>query len=122
MAVTADDVRVLYTTNQSDATLEIFITQAQLIVTEDLRPNSSLSEDRYDLIAKNLAAHFAYLANNNGEILKSSKMGQSTDTLYHVAGSQGYLVTQYGQTAVSLDTSGILANQSKGRRAEFRVV
>lgn len=123
MAVTADDVRAIYSTALSDSQLEPFIDQSALIVSEELS-GKGLSEGRLDLITKYLAAHFLVLTEENGG-LRRSKLGDADES--YVAPQDkvfGLNSTRFGQQAVGLDTSGTLAasQTSGGIKAEFRVV
>ena len=99
-----------------------FIATANLIVNEDLL-GYGLTEARLTQIETYLAAHFATLAKEKGGIVRTS-MGESAES-YHEINSrlQAYTSTRFGQQAIALDTSGVLAAKgSGGLRAEFRVI
>src|SRR3990172_8340214 len=97
-----------------------FILTASLIVTEDLA-DSGLSIDRKKQIELYLAAHYTALTEGRGG-LKVSKTGDSLESYQGKFGS-GLNMTRFGQQAVSLDSSGILANMAESnKKALFRVV
>ncbi len=69
-----------------------------------------------------LAAHFVAISDEGGA-LKSSKLGDATDQWDTSQLGIGLRSTRYGQTALTLDTTGILANVgSASYKAEFRVI
>lgn len=129
MAVTIEQIRLIYTTDQTDDQLQAALDTANLVVTEQLRPNCQMSESRYDMITKFLAAHFASMSRDYGSgdagPLKSQKIGQATET-FATRGDEDYAYngTPWGQQAIALDMCGILAGvgANKGLKAELRVV
>lgn len=99
-----------------------FIATANLIVNEDLA-GSGFTEARLTQIEMYLAAHFAVLAKEKGGLVRTVA-GESSET-YHDPNSRfmGYTSTRFGQHAIALDTTGVLASQgSGGMKAQFRVV
>ncbi len=69
-----------------------------------------------------LAAHFVALTSEKGT-LKFSKVGDSSDAWDVTELGEGLRATRYGQTALVLDTSGILANKGSSKlKALFRIV
>ena len=105
-----------------DAAVAEFIAAAELVVSEDLK-GKGLSDARLELITKYLAAHFAIVSLERGGLTRQ-KVGESADSYKTGLDSdQGFLLTRFGQQAVSLDTSGTLAlNATPKQKAEFRVV
>jgi len=105
-----------------DISLTEYIATAELVVSEDLA-DSGLSAARQTMIGKYLAAHFAVVAVERGGLTRS-KVGESTDTFKEGSKSdRGFNLTRFGQQAVALDSSGILAlNANAMTKAEFRVV
>lgn len=129
MTTSVAGLRNIYTSNLDDTLLAGHLASATLVVNEDLRPNSSMSEDRYDLITYYLAAHFASVSELNASPdsgrLKATKMGDSTDTFVTPAAADFALsASPWGQMAISLDTSGRLSAMSanRGLPAQFRTV
>jgi hypothetical protein len=118
--VTNNEVKVIVETSIADVTTP-FIDNAHLLVEEELL-GLGLSEARLKMIEMYLAAHYVSLAPGGDGNLLRSKTGQSEDE-YAGNFSEGLALTRYGQQAISLDTSGTLANMATtGKRAEFRVV
>lgn len=97
-----------------------FINIAHLVVDEQLA-GKGLSSDRLKQIELFLAAHYTAITEERGQ-LKSSKVGEATDTFDNIAG-QGLKQTRFGQQAISLDISGTLKSMgSQVLPAQFRVV
>ena len=117
--VTAQEVKdLLGTLDNMDFTEHV--NAAGIVVEEDL-VSSGLSDQRKKLVELFLAAHFATLALERGG-LKSEEVGESVET-YQTHQGDGYNSTRWGQQAMSLDESGILAdNANPLPRAEFEVV
>ncbi len=119
--VTADGVKSIIETSINDAdVLAHMISTANLYVDTHLllagHTDAMLTE-----IEKYLAAHLVALTEEKGGVTRS-KMGDADESYANVFES-GFNSTRYGQTAVVLDSSGILAKLSiTNARAEFRVV
>lgn len=92
----------------SAADLTIFIGVANDIVTTDLSDND-YSDTRLTNIELYLSAHFACLKYRQAVNII---IGDSEDD-YENKLNQGYYQTTYGQQAITLDTSGTLAEASK---------
>ncbi len=117
--VTSQEVRDLMGTLDTMDLTE-HVNSAGIVVEEDL-VNSGLSVQRRKLVELYLAAHFATLALEKGG-LKSDEVGESVET-YQTMSEKGFNSTRWGQQAMSLDSSGILAdNANPSARAEFEVV
>lgn len=125
MAITTDSVLAIlgpeYEGTEA-AVITEFVSAAELVVAEDLA-QADLSDARKELITKYLAAHFAIVSLERGGLTRQ-KVGESADTYKTGLDSdQGFLLTRFGQQAISLDTSGTLALNATPRiKAEFRVV
>lgn len=115
--VTDAEVKALIDTDRDTTP---FIDTADLIVSEQLS-GKGLTDARLKQIELYLAAHFAAITEERGA-LKSTKMGDSSDTYDNQAGF-GLKLTRYGQQAISLDTSGTLSALGSGSLpALFRVL
>lgn len=119
MAVTQLDVTKIIDTDR-DATP--FIATADLLVDEILA-SSGLSAARLDAIKKYLAAHFIWITETAS--LAQKQVG-STHEVYRTFSdkSTGLQTSRYGQTALTLDTSGKLAaiTANSGMKALFSVI
>jgi hypothetical protein len=113
MAVTLSELkRLLGTPDVDDASVQLFATQGELVVAEQLA-SSGLSSGTLAVIELYLAAHFAVLADEHGG-LKVKKIGQSEDHFRAPAADKvGYLTTRFGQQACAFDTTGTLTTQSQ---------
>ena len=117
--VNVSELKIL--TGSGDITeLDSYIITASLLVDESLL-TAGYSEARLKQIELYLAAHFAVLGLDGGQI-KSEKLG---DASIAIAGKfeTGLALTRFGQQAMFMDTAGVLRklDASKGV-AEFRVV
>lgn len=115
--VTTDQVRNIIAPGSDAISLDIFVSNASLIVEEDLK-DKGMSQSRLDMIELYLAAHFATIS--IGE-LTMKKIGDATDDYVKVRLYDGFRSSTFGQQAIALDTSGTLrgANQNP---ASFEVV
>jgi len=98
------------------------VKMATLIVDEDLA-SKGLTDARLEAIELNLAAHFAILGIERGGLTRY-QVGESSESYKEGSNSdRGYILTRYGQQAISLDNSGTLVNQATPmKHAQFRVV
>jgi hypothetical protein len=114
---TSDQVKNILPPGTDDVDLAIFISNADLIVDEDLA-GKGMTDSRLDLIRLYLSAHFAIIS--IGE-LTMKKIGDATDDYVKVRLYDGFRSSTFGQQAVALDTSGTLrgANQNQ---ASFDVI
>lgn len=105
MTVTAAQVRSVASNDiPASADLDTFVTQAQLLVEEDLA-DKGFSESRLALIQIYLAAHFAII---KYKYKTSVNVGVAVGFQSAVKVG-GFSSTHYGQQAMMLDTSGTLA-------------
>lgn len=90
------------------------ISMANLVVTEDLETLGTLSDDRLKEVERWLAAHFAATIS---PLTTQESVGSVSQGLQRGTTSLGFGTTQYGQNAMTLDTTGTLR-----RMAERKVV
>jgi len=115
--VTDTEVKAVVDTNRDTTP---FIATADLIITEDFA-GTTLTSARLKQIELYLAAHFVTLTEERGN-LKKHKKGDSEEEYDMIKGS-GLSLTRYGQQALSLDSTGVLASLSKPtQKAEFRII
>lgn len=132
MAVLVTELRAVYPTQRLDIEVQPFIDNAQLIYDEDIRSKYTYTAEREKLIVMYLAAHLmsttdalAIDGSTAGGVLKRSKLGDADESYTTPDGTAfGLEATRWGQTALALDKSGILAGltASKSLKAQFRVV
>ncbi len=119
--VTAQTVKEIVTTKLTDAVIN-----SNHIVTANLMVTTHLSDQGHTAailtqIELYLAAHFVTLTEEGGGITRS-KIGDADESYANVY-DQGFSSTRFGQTALSLDTSGTLARVAQSKlKADFRVV
>lgn len=107
----------------SDATIERFMSDADLIVGEQLE-GRGMSVARLESIARYLTAHFITVLVERGG-LTSQEVDNARETYGSPKEGAGLAMTRYGQQAIALDSSGTLkamANPSKKLNAQFRVM
>jgi hypothetical protein len=109
------------------ADMSLFIEQAHLVV-DDALGDSEHSDQRLRLIELNLAAHYAVVALERGG-LTVRRIGEAEERYANSMASANSATmvrlssTRFGQQALMLDTTGILAKlNTAGGTAEFRVV
>lgn len=119
--VTADEVREIVETSITDDALATnHITTANLIVDEHLA-TSGLSDDMLKRIELYLAAHYVALTEERGGLTRN-KLGDGDESYANVY-EAGYHSTRFGQTALSLDSTGLLVAASQTNlKATFRVI
>lgn len=126
MAITAPtdaDVKALIDTNRDTSP---FIAVANTVVTENLA-TSGLSDQTKSNILLYLAAHFTCITEEMGG-LQESRIGglAGTSERYRTQDPKavGFATTRFGQTALSLDSSGTLAaiGANNGLKALFSVI
>ncbi len=120
--VTADSVKEIVQNVDLDDNLVLshMVDQANLIVDTHLvgQGHNARTLQKIEL---NLAAHYVVLTTEKGGLTKT-KMGDAEDTLANVY-SDGFRSTRFGQVALVLDSTGILASLSNLKaKAEFKVV
>ncbi len=110
----------------TDQSIEAFIADADLIVTESLG-GKGLSSARLATIEKYIACHLIVQLSERGG-LTSSQNGESKDTYTPLSAMgnakiNGFALTRYGQQAMILDTTGTLKEMSNPmKKAQFRVI
>lgn len=107
--------------DKEDTDLQPYADMAALVRAEDLT-GSGLTSARLDQIEICLAAHFAIIGLEYGG-LSASRAGSGADTYKPIdPKSIGYSSTRWGQQALTLDTSGFLAQKGNAKlRARFSV-
>ncbi len=121
--VSANDVTQLLDTKIEDSViLSSMIDTANVYIDTHLVPGAGHSDAMLKKIELYLAAHFVALTEERGT-LKFSKMGDSSDAFSTSKLGEGLNATRFGQTALVLDTSGILASKGTSKlKAAFRVI
>lgn len=100
-----DGLRLILDTQLPDSVLQSFCDMADTLVNEELG-SSGLSSDRLNQIAQNLAAHFATMRQRQ---VKSTRAEGNLTISYQGATGKAFESSFYGQTAVTLDSTGTLA-------------
>ena len=112
------DVRVIIDTDLTDGIIEAFIGDANLLVTAILG-SSDLSSGLLESIEKWLTAHFISMSRD-----RQSQEEEAKDASIKYTGKtdMGLDATFYGQTALSLDTSGLLKESANTKPVTFFAV
>ncbi len=119
--VSAEQVKEVITTDLDDS-----LVLSSMVDTANLYVDTHLSDADHSAamltkIELYLAAHFVALTEERGG-LKGEKMGDASEFLADVY-SDGFRATRFGQAAINLDTSGILASLGTSKlKAQFVVV
>lgn len=126
LRVTAEQVKEIIDTSITDTVIENnHLVTAHIIVDTHLpTATSGHSESVLEQIELYLAAHFVALTEERGS-LKGQKYGDASEFLESSHLGSGFRSTRYGEMALTLDTTGILANMSAASsrlKAEFRVI
>ena len=120
--VDASQVKELITTNIDEGIIVTSMIDTANLYVDTHLIDSGHSEEVLAKIELYLAAHFVAISEERGA-LRSSKMGDATDEWDTASVGTGFNSTRFGQTALTLDTTGILANVGSAQfKAEFRVV
>lgn len=119
--VTASEVKEIIQTTIEDSVLESnHIATASLMVDEHLL-DIGLSAPMLARIELYLAAHFVALTEERGGLTRE-RLGDGDESLANVY-SSGLNSTRYGQTALSLDSTGTLTQVAQTTlKAKFRIV
>ncbi len=97
-----------------------FIETANLLVEENLA-DQGMSDARLKTIELWLSAHYVAVAEERGALKRSNK-GDSEEE-YDIMVGEGLNMTRFGQQAIALDSSKVLAEQvTSSRTAQFRTV
>jgi len=107
--VTEEEVQAIMEEYPDDLTP--FMTVASLLVEEELVPIGVLSDDRLKEIERWLSAHFAAVRT---PLATQEGAGPVTQSNQRGSPGKGLASTQYGQNAISLDTTGTLAALAEG--------
>lgn len=119
--VTAETVKEIISTQLTDEVVNTnHIDTANIFVTEHLG-TSGLSDAMLEKIELYLAAHYVALTEEGGALTRD-KLGDA-DTSYANIYDQGLKSTRFGQAALALDSTGILANATTtSLKADFRII
>lgn len=125
MAVRTDVERVkeIITTSLADEVVasNMIVTAANLVDTHLL--NAGHSANTLEQIEMYLAAHLVALTEEKGGLVRS-QFGDAEEW-FSDQYNTGLRMTRFGQIALAIDSSGILANisaSSAGLKAQFRIV
>jgi hypothetical protein len=108
MAVTLTEIAVRALVTTSLVSIANAILSAETVVNE-LLVGTDQTQARLELIGLYLAAHFVCVIDPRAS---DEKIGDAS-TSYQGATGKGYEASFYGQTAMQLDASGILARSQK---------
>ena len=115
MRTTPDAVKGIINVEEG-VDLTPFIQTASNLVDRVQEADSTISESTLEIIERWLSAHFYALYKPRP--LKES-VGSANVTLQPFPGGKGLESTPYGQTALSLDPTGVLKSLSKGKTRVF---
>ncbi len=120
--VSAEQVKeIIPTTIEDSVILASMIDTANIYVDTHLS-GAGHSKAILEKIELYLASHFVALTDERGALM-ASKMGDARDEWETSILSSGLGSTRFGQAAITLDSTGILAGVGTARlKAEFRVV
>jgi len=105
--VTAEEVKVVFDTQEADATVEAFIGVANRMVTANL--SGELNDDILTDIELFLSCHFLSCKDPR----TSEESDVEVSAKFTAKYGKGFESTTYGQMALSLDSTGILINLGK---------
>lgn len=109
---TVEAVRLVITTAMNDTAVAAFIEDATLLA-EGCAGIASLTPTRQAAIVKWLTAHLIATHSGGGGQLTQKSLGDASESYAAGAAGVNLNATRYGQQAVSLDTTGCLANLGK---------
>lgn len=120
--VKASEVKEVVATSLTDQIISSnMIVTANAVVNDILETDAGLSVEVLKSVELYLAAHFVALTEEGGALTRD-KMGDADQSYANIYES-GFKGTRFGQTALSLDSSGKLAAASQTMlKASFRVV
>lgn len=120
MAVTVADVRLVISTEASDAQVQAAIDDVTLMAARCL--SAIADEATRDAIVKYLAAHLLAIIDSNGAgVATSSKLGDASDTYATGSFGRGLSSSAYGQMAINLDPNGCLQRMGNPKATFQRV-
>lgn len=121
--VSAVQVKELIETSLDDSVIETsMIDTASVYIDAHLVPGAGHSDDILAKIELYLATHFVAISEEKGT-LKFSKTGDASEAFSTTGLGEGLNATRFGQIALILDTSGILASKGTSKlKAEFRII
>lgn len=110
ITVQIEDLRKIFPTELIDEQLTMFINTAQLFCESVYADDTQLSEAVKNQIALYLSAHFASVASPR---MASESFGDGYKYVIQGKTDMGWNATFYGQTALALDTEGLLLETGK---------
>jgi hypothetical protein len=105
--VSATQVKVIIETTLADSVVEACIDTATVIVDDIAAADATVSSERLTLLEKWLAAHFVAIREPRTQ--SEGVAGGGNESFQTFKTDLGLASTQYGQQAIALDPTGILA-------------
>ena len=115
---TATKVNAILEEAVAVATVDEFITSANLVVTNILGTDTTLSDDLKADIERYLAAHF--ITSTIARMAAQAGGGPAPSVKFTGEWKMGLLSTPYGQHVLFLDTTGKMADNDGRKRASIR--
>lgn len=125
MAITVAQVRAIAKLPAAaylpDENVQLYVDASNTVMADHFE-DSELSDEKQELIALYIAAHFAVLTEEAGGLIGQTA-GEASEKYQMQKMGYGFASTRFGQTAMALDTSGVLASLATSPlKAQFRVV
>ena len=119
--VNAEEVKEVVSTQLSNDVIETNMIDTANAVVDAHLLSVGLTDKLLAKVELYLAAHFVALTEEGGGLTRS-KLGDADESFANVY-EAGFKSTRYGQMALSLDSTGLLAAASQtSLKAQFRVV
>jgi hypothetical protein len=120
--VTVDQVKEIIETSIPDAVITSSMIETATLYVDEHLLELGYTDAMLERIELYLAAHFVAITEEQGA-MKFDKLGDASSAWETSFFEVGLKSTRFGQTALTLDSSGTLANVgSASFKAEFRVV
>jgi len=116
---TATDVKVIFDTDLTDVVVEAFIDDANLVVTEILGTDTTLSAAQKESIEKWLTAHFLALTRDQKP---TEEAAQDARIKYQGRTGMSLDASFYGQQVKILDTTGKMAAKVGKKGVKFKAI
>ena len=117
--VTPTEVRALLKDIDKDEIIDAQIEAANVLVTEKIGSNTTITTAHLRVIELWLAAHFVALSVDRQ--VKVTGADRARDVYMGFSSGKGLMSTTYGQTVLTLDTTGEFANTGK-RKARLTTI
>lgn len=119
--VQPEEVKELVATDVEDSVVLASVIDTMHLFVDEHLLGEGHSEEMLGKIELYLSAHLLTLIEERGGLTRS-RLGDADESYANMYG-RGFLSTRFGQFALTLDTSGILANLGASTlKAQFRVV